>query len=469
MDSLDVIQAPTLSLLSSSSNNTSSGPSGLPKTINKIVRKKLYKRITTRISPKSSSPRRPSSSRSPPPYRNWRQRRRTLYHKDGANPSLGSFFIRRKSQRSSLSTDTSLSSTRSVSLPVTSTTDRSLNTSPSTHRQRSNFTGELPHTPQSEYYPIIIESDDDDDDRNPVTPSPIRDSPSYGREPRRQHASSRATTPEPPMLYPELPSDTSTDFVRYHRETKHDSTIDCDLIHKLRKGPKGETKNRKLGQVYTAAMEGEHNHVKIGWTEQSVEHRMRGLNSPLRHARIYNVSDTTPGAQRRLVNCYYAEQIIHLELYNSRRTATVLKQGKGEWFEIDMKEAQRVCRKWRKWLIECKPYGENQELTEFWTRRLYIMEQCDAYDAAIHGCLHERWMAFLNPTWWDKTSYKISITWRKISQWWTWFCDNYRIIALLLGIVFWASNGAVSFLLYISIILVASAGLSTTTKEEKRS
>jgi hypothetical protein len=256
--------------------------------------------------------------------------------------------------------------------------------------------------------------------------------------------------------------------VRHHPKTKDDSTIDRDLIHKLRTGPKGEVKNSKLGYVYTAVMKGETGHVKIGYTEQEIEQRMTGLNSPKEYERIYDEPDTTtPGAQSTLHNAYFAEQIIHLELYNFRRKAVVARN-QTEWFETSIKEAHRVCHKWRKWLIQYKPYDENQQLTEFWTERLGLMSENDPYDVAKHGCLHDRWMDFLNPSWWDKTSYEILITRRKIHEWWTWICENYKLILTLIGIVSWASYGVVSFLLFISIVLVVWAGLSRTTKEERK-
>lgn len=466
MDNLDVIQVPTLSLLSSSSNNTSSDQPTLPKTINKFVKKKLYKRPTTRTSPNSSSLRRSSSSKSSPPYKNRRHKRRTLYYKDGAKSSFGNFLDRGKSRKSSSSTDTTPSSTRSVVSPVAATSNRSTSTISSTRRQRSTPNRESLDTPQSEQDLFIIESDNDDNE-NPITPSPIRDSPSYGRKSKRRDASSSATIlASSSSLYPQLPTETSRNFVCYHPNTKDDTTIDSELIDKIRKGPKGEVWNRKLGQIYTAVMEGETGHVKIGWTEQEIQQRMTGLNSPKRSKRIYDEPDTTPGAQSRHRNCYFAEQIIHLELYNFRRRA--VERNDTEWFERSIKEAHRVCRKWRNWLIQCKPYDENQQLTGFWRERLEQMASYDPYDVAKHGCLHDRWMDFLNPSWWDMKSYEILITWRKINDWWTWICENYIIILVLLGIVCWASNGVLSFLLFIFIVLVTCAGLSRTTKEERK-
>lgn len=463
MDSLDVIQVPTLSLLSSSGNNTSSGQSALPKTINKIVKKKLYKRTTTRTSPTSSSLRRSSSGKSSSPYRNRRHKWGTLYP-DGAKTSLGNFFNRRKSRKS---IDTTPSSRRSVVLPVAGPANRSTSTSSSTQGQISTPDRKSPYTPHSEQDATIIESEDDDNE-NSITPSPIRDSPLYGRKPRRRNANpSTATVASSSSLYPRLPTGTSTNFVRYHSEPKDDSTIDTDMIGKLREGPKGEVMNHKPGQVYTAAMEGEDSHLKIGFT-RNIDKRMIELNSTKKHARIYNVADTTtPGAQSRLFNGYHAEQIIHLELYNFRRIAIVRQET--EWFEIGKEEAHQVCHKWRKWLMQCAPYDENQQLTEFWRERLYLMETYNPYNASKHGCLHKRWMEFLSPTWWDKTSYEILIAWRKISNWWTWIFKNYPIIATLLGIVFWASNGVMSFLLCISLVLVVWAGVATAKEEDKRS
>lgn len=465
MDGLDVIQVPTLSLLSFSSNNTSSGQSALPKPINKVVKKKLYKRTTARTSPNSSSLHRSSSSKSSSPYRNRRYKRRTLYHKDGAKPSLGGFFNRRKPRES---TATTPSSTKSVVSPVAGTANRSISTSSSTRVQISTPDRESAYTPQSEGNPIIIGSDDDDNE-NPITPSPIRDSPLYGRKSRRRDANSSATTvASSSSLYPELPTGTSTNFVRYHSEAKDDSTIDRKLIDKLWKGPKGDVRNSTLGQVYTAAMEGEDGYVKIGWTEQEITQRMTGLNSPRRSGRIYDVADTlTPGAQSRLFNGYYAEQIIHLELYNFRRRA--VDRNQTEWFEIGMGEAHQVCHKWRKWFIQCQPYDENRQLTEFWRKRLYQMETWNPYNAAKHGSLHDRWSVFLNPSWSDKTSYEVLVTWRKICKWWTWICKNYSMILTLLGIIIWASKGVASFLQYVSLVLLVWTGVSTAKKDDKRS
>lgn len=462
MDSLDVIQVPTYSLLSSSSNNTPSGQSALPKTINKIVKKKLYKRTTTRTSPISSSLRRSSSSKSSSPYRNRRHKWRTIYHEDGAKPSLGDFFNRRKSRKS---TDTTLSSTRSVVSPLVGTPKRSRKANSSTQGQISTPDRKSPHNPQSEQNLVIIESDDDDIE-NQITPSPIRDSPLYGRKSSQRDIGPSATTvTSSSSLYPRLPTGTSTNFVPYDPKPKDDSTIDSELIGKLREGPRGEVNNHELGQVYTAAMEGEDGHVKIGWT-RDIDKRMAGLNSPKKYARISNVPDTTPGAQKRFLNSYHAEQIIHLELYSFRRIEVVRNQT--EWFEMDMKQVQRVCRKWRNWLTQYDPYDENQELTEFWRNRLYQLEIYDAYDVSKHGCLHDRWNTFLNPSWWEKTSYEILTTWRIICKWWTWICKNYPIIVTLLGIVFWASNGVVSFLLCISLVLVVWAGVATAKEEDKR-
>lgn len=331
--------------------------------------------------------------------------------------------------------------------------------------QTSTPNRESPHTTQSEQDKIIIDSDDDDNE-SPVTPSPIRNSPSYGRMSRRRDASLSATTVASSSLYPELPTETSTNFKPYWPETKEDSTIDTELIDKLREGPKGEVRNSELGRVYTAAMEGENGHVKIGWTKQGVQRRMNGLNSPRSNEKVYHLVDKTPGAQSRFLNAFHAEQIIHLELYNLRRVE--IGRNQKEWFEMDMKEAHQVCHKWRNWFMKWKPYDENQQLKEFWREHLDLMGTEDAYNADKHGCLHERWTAFLNPSWWDKTSYKIRVTWRTIHQWWTWICENYPIIITLLGIVFWVSYGVVSFLLCIFTVLVIWAGLSRGKNEEGR-
>lgn len=484
MDNLDVLQVPTSSLLSSSGNNTSSGCSTLPKTINRIVRRKLYNRTTRQTSPSSSSPRRSSSSRSSPPFKNWRHKWRLQYRRDGATSSLGDFSDRRRYQRRSSST------TGSVTSPRVGTANRSLSTNSLPPGQSSIFTGESPRTPQSKNHPIVIESDDDDDETNPFTPSPIRNSPSYGREHRQRRASSSAATLTLTVSYPVLPletsteferrnsetsaelerrsSETSTKFERYHPDTLDDSTIDTDLIQKLRKGPKAEKNNGKLAQLYTAQMEGEDGHVKIGWTEQGIQRRMKGLNSPSGHPKINYVPDRTPGGQSRFRNSFFAEQIIHLELRNFRRNLVSTSQSQGEWFEIDKEEAHRVCRKWRKWLIDYKPYGENHELTGFWERRLDHMDQNDPYDALEHGSLHERWTAILNPSWWDKTSYIILITCENCLQWLTWIRDNFQIIALLIGIILWASKGSVWFLLCIFIVSVGQAGVSTTPKQKHK-
>ena len=193
---------------------------------------------------------------------------------------------------------------------------------------------------------------------------------------------------------------------------------------------------------------------------------MKGLNSPSGHPKINDVPDTTPGGQSRFRNSFFAEQIIRLELRNFRRT--LVSRGQGEWFEIDKEEAHRVCRKWRKWFIECNPYGENHELTEFWSRRLCYMSKKDPYDALKHGSLHERWTAFLTPSWWDNTSYIILITLENCLQWLTWIRDNFQIIALLIGIILWASKGSVWFLLCIFIVSVGQAGVPTTPKQKHK-
>ncbi|KAL3703650.1 hypothetical protein TMatcc_010839 [Talaromyces marneffei ATCC 18224] len=462
MDNLDVMQVPIISLLSSSSNNTSSGQSALPKTINKIVRKKLYKRTTTRASPNSSSLRRSSSSKPSPPRRSRRHRWRSLCYKDGARSSLRGIFSRRNSRKASSSTDTTPSSTRSS---LVDKANGSTSPNSSTRVQFSTPNGGSPNTPQSAQNMTIIESDDDHDDESP---DPIRDSPSYGRQSNRRDVSFGTTIPasSPSSLYPELPTETPTNFVPYHPKTRDDTTTDDRLIHKLRKGPKGEVRNGKLAHVYTASMEGETGYVKIGWAED-IEKRIAELNSPRQRGTIHNEADTTPGAQSKFMNAFYAEQIIHLELYNSRRLA--VERNETEWFEIPTKEAHEVCRKWRDWFILCEPYDDKQQLKEFWRQRMDRMSTRDPYNPNKHARLHERWTTFLNPSWWDKTSYQIQVTWRTICSWWVWISQNYPIILTLIGIIFWSSYGVVSFLLCISGVLVMWAGLSRVTNEEGRS
>lgn len=448
MESLDVLQVPTLSLLSSSSNNTSSGQSALSQRISGIVRKKLYRRTARRLFPTSPSLRRSSSSKSSPPYKSRRHKQRPLY----------------TTRRSRESTNAKSSSSRSGVSPL-DTANRSTSTNSSTGGPVSTVNRQSPGTPRSGQNFIVIESDDDED-IYPVTPSPIRDSPLYRRRSRRRDAILSATTPTPSAVsYPELPTETSTTFVRYHPGPMDDTTIDSKLIHMLRKGPTGDCWNYKLGKVYTAVMEGEPGFVKIGWTEQDISERIAGLNSPASNGRIKNAPDTTPGAQSSLYNGYFAERIIQRELYNFRRKAVDLDQT--EWFEIDEKEAHRVCHKWRVWLMQEQPYDENRKLKEFWRDRLYLLETQDSYEAGNHRCLHERWMKFLNPSWWDRRSYEVLSAQRKISNYLKWIRENFQMILFLVGIVLWVSCPIVIFLGYISVVWVVWTGLSTTTEPIK--
>ncbi|EED14621.1 hypothetical protein TSTA_041000 [Talaromyces stipitatus ATCC 10500] len=423
MDNLDVIQFPTLTVLSSSSNNQSSDTSNLPKTIKKTVRKKLYKRTIRRSSSSSSSPRRSSTRKSSPPFTNRRHKWSILQYKEGKNWSF-----KGRSRKAVPESDTTPSSAK---IPT-----------PYTPRLTSSVSyGESLSAPQSTQSPIVIDSEHDED---PLTPSPIRNSPLYGRRTRRQNISFRGRArSSSSVLYRDLPTETpKAHFMPLYPELRDDTTTDMRLIERILKGPTAEQRDRKRGLLYTAGLEGETRYIKIGYTDGDLQTRMNALSSPRKTGTVYSINDLTPGGQSRFLNSHHAEQIIHLELYNRRHR--FIEKNQCEWFKLEIEEAHRVCRKWRNWFRYWEPYDEKQQLKEFWRERITRIQARDPYDAAKHGSLHQRWNRVLNPT-------RVGIVWRTLHRWQTWLREQYLFISAVLVLASLAIHvyGVLTFILWI--------------------
>jgi T5orf172 domain len=410
MESLNIIEPPAFNFLSlGNGNNNRAKGSILPKTLRKLANKKPYSRISNRYRSKQKklSPTRAVNRQM---LQKW--------------PSVYSTSRRRSSTGTQFPSNYSRPSLSSSSSPLTLTPSKNRATTPSPSPLREPLS--TPSRNSRSSSDIFLDRNNIDIDNDTEIPSPIRNSPSFGRRAQRGDDNSHQGSNLPSSIHnslsnPQLLSQKTIEkhFEKYNSKNEHDSTIDIKLMKMLHNGPKGERHNRVLGRVYIMTNDEDNRYVKIGWTSGSIEARENGISPGRRYGNVQNEADITPGGQSRFYNSYHAEQIIHQELYSCRHKFAKTKSGKTEWFEVNVDEAKTIVNKWRQWLIKWKPYDRNGQLKPFWKMRIEQAEAHDPYNEAKHKNLHLRWNKILNATWWDISLYRITVGWRMICVCWT--------------------------------------------------
>ncbi|OKL58301.1 hypothetical protein UA08_06456 [Talaromyces atroroseus] len=408
-----MIEPPAFNFLSLGNGNSDRLSSSIvPHPLRRFANKKLYGRISNRHRSKLNKPS-PSRSSNRQRLQKWH----SIYSRaKRGSPARNSVSGRRLCNTQSW-TETS------PNRPELEASSFSLSSSllPSTPARKSQWESN-----------ISLDENENGIGRDSQTPSPIRNSPSYGRRTRRRDDSSRnkshATSPVREFQSNPQPSsntETCVRFEKYDSAGKDDTTIDVELMEKLRSGPKGQRYNKTLGAIYVKTLELQefNGYVKIGYTGRSMKSRDSDVSPKGKNGTVKDEVDVTPGAQSRFLNAYHAEQIVHLELHNHRYNLIDFDKGKEyvrtEWFMVDVDEAHRIIDKWRQWLIREKPYYDNGKLTEFWNMRISQKNSHDAYKKTRHKSLHERWNSLLNPTWWERTHYKLVVGWGIIWMCWT--------------------------------------------------
>lgn len=374
MDGFYIIRVPTFVLLPSSSATTKG--TTLPRTISRITRKRLYRRLPKRSFSGSfwfgqSSPRKASSPS--------RRRRLKLRLKDSVRSSPTT---NKPSPYKSPSPSPSPSCISTPVRPISKSARQELLSHPlGTSRSFPSISSEDNH---KNFYSA--------EQINVSTPLSLGDSPST--ENRELFNGGQGVKRR--LFYSNSEPTTTARFSKYSEKQLDDKTIDARLFKKILVGSKA-VRNDKLASIYTARLKGDDYHVKIGYTTKTPEQRAVEMSFPANGLRICNEDDLETGSQSMFRYSFLAEQIIHLELYNSRRILNLYKP-QTEWFEKDIDIAHKVCRKWRNWFKYSQPYDQNGKLKSFWVQRLERIQTHDPYDPDKHGNLHERWCKVLQPS-----------------------------------------------------------------------
>jgi len=219
------------------------------------------------------------------------------------------------------------SATRSVSSP---SLDTALDREPSRHR---NF----------EEIPGSYDSDDDSDDDQ--------------REQKKQLPITR-----------QIPIENRPNFVPYRSKS---TNLQAPKLNKFEIDSKiftylcSKQKPIKPGYIYVLeSPKCAPSHVKIGRSKGDPNIRLRKW---IRECRIplTKIENKDPDA---FDHHGIVETLLSLEFHNERKRyyCRSCLHDHEEWYEIDAEKALKALRKWKKWLIEQRPYNKQGELTPYW-------------------------------------------------------------------------------------------------------
>lgn len=225
---------------------------------------------------------------------------------------------------------------------------------------------------------------------------------------------SNATAPAPRSL--------SDSALASRRKSQEAAVIDRNVVTEMTKPVKKSNENSLESCVYifrhkiktedfTTRL------LKIGFADDPEQRKEEDVSCHELEV-VYN-SKLIPYARR-------AERLAHKELENFRRGYECGKNhgthsGKTEWFEVSEEVAKRVVGRWVKF-VKRKPYGDDGELTPFWTYCLGKAETPEmsskmedrAYD---HNERCKRWDAFVSsPEWYFNLCRRWRWLWRYRSQ-----------------------------------------------------
>ncbi|GAM34216.1 hypothetical protein TCE0_015f01650 [Talaromyces pinophilus] len=128
----------------------------------------------------------------------------------------------------------------------------------------------------------------------------------------------------------------------------------------------------ETGSLYIFDRASSPGHVKIGWTEGSVERRLDAWSKcGYRPNKLFSV-DGIPHAQR-------VETLTHYELIKEWRRerrckAEWCQKSHKEWFEIDRERAEQVLRNWADFIQYAEPYDAAGQLKSQWREIVKMME-----------------------------------------------------------------------------------------------
>ncbi|KAJ9656258.1 hypothetical protein H2198_005109 [Neophaeococcomyces mojaviensis] len=123
------------------------------------------------------------------------------------------------------------------------------------------------------------------------------------------------------------------------------------------------------GSVYIFSRDSSPGYVKIGWTAQSVQGRLRDWSKCGYTPRLLFETHDIPHAQR-------VETLTHYELVREWRRESKCKvcvRSHQEWFEISKEAAIQVLFDWAKFMKRAEPYDLNGNLKDEWKKLANVM------------------------------------------------------------------------------------------------